>query len=78
MKGQARSVLSRREFMSLLGSGMGALALGRGRAGAGEATEGDRRPNIVFLLTDDQRARTLGVDGHPVIRTPNLDRLAAE
>ena len=71
-------VVSRREFVSLLGAGIGAVALGRGRAGAGEAREGERRPNIVFLLTDDQRARTLGVDGHPVIRTPNLDRLAAE
>ena len=36
----------------------------------------DRPPNILFLLTDDQRADTLGSMGHPIIRTPNLDRLA--
>lgn len=36
------------------------------------------RPNIVFLLTDDQRADALGVAGHPVLETPNLDRLARE
>lgn len=36
------------------------------------------RPNIVWLLTDQHRADVLGAAGHPVVRTPNLDRLAAE
>jgi arylsulfatase A-like enzyme len=36
------------------------------------------RPNIIFLLTDDQRVDTLGCMGNPVIHTPNLDQLAAE
>jgi len=34
-----------------------------------------RRPNIVFLLTDDQRPDTVHALGNPVIATPNLDRL---
>lgn len=34
-----------------------------------------RRPNVVLLLTDDQRADALGALGHLVLRTPNLDRL---
>ena len=38
----------------------------------------DTRPNVLFLLSDDQRADTLGCAGHPVIQTPNLDRLAAD
>ena len=33
------------------------------------------RPNIIFLLTDDQRDNTLGAMGHPFVQTPNLDRL---
>ena len=37
-----------------------------------------RRPNIIFLLTDDQHWDTLGCMGNPVIHTPNLDRLARE
>lgn len=34
------------------------------------------RPNIIFLLTDDQRADTLSIAGHPLVRTPNIDDLA--
>jgi arylsulfatase A-like enzyme len=36
------------------------------------------RPNVVVLVSDDHRADVLGCAGHPVVRTPNLDRLAAE
>jgi arylsulfatase A-like enzyme len=35
-----------------------------------------QRPNIIFLLTDDQRADTLGCMGNTIIRTPNIDALA--
>ena len=34
------------------------------------------RPNIIFLLTDDQRADALGCMGNPIIKTPHIDRLA--
>lgn len=37
-----------------------------------------RPPNIVFLLTDDQRWDTLGCMGNPIIQTPNIDRLAEQ
>ncbi|MEX2112064.1 MAG: sulfatase [Pirellulales bacterium] len=35
-----------------------------------------RRPNILFLLTDDQRADTLGCMGNTLIRTPHIDALS--
>lgn len=35
------------------------------------------KPNIIYILTDDQRAELLGCMGHPIVETPNLDRLAA-
>ncbi|MFV2069117.1 MAG: sulfatase [Pirellulales bacterium] len=36
------------------------------------------RPNVIFILTDNQGAWTLGCYGNPDIRTPHIDRLAAE
>jgi len=35
-----------------------------------------KKPNIIFLFADDQRADTIGAHGNPHINTPNLDRLA--
>lgn len=34
------------------------------------------RPNVLLLIADDWRADCLGVLGHPVVKTPNLDALA--
>lgn len=36
------------------------------------------KPNLVFILTDNQGAWTLGCYGNPDIRTPHIDKLAAE
>jgi len=38
----------------------------------------ETRPNILFLFADDQRFDTLGCAGHPIVKTPVIDRLAAE
>jgi choline-sulfatase len=36
------------------------------------------RPNIVLILSDEHTAAAAGWAGHAQVRTPNLDRLAAE
>ncbi|MGV0819505.1 sulfatase family protein [Martelella sp. AMO21009] len=37
-----------------------------------------QRPNIVFIITDQQRVDTIAATGHPWMDTPNLDRLVNE
>jgi len=66
--------MSRRRFLQAAGAGAAALALPRtSRA----AASGERRPNILFFLIDDQRNDTLGCAGHPILKTPVVDSLAA-
>ncbi|MDF7799575.1 sulfatase [Pontiellaceae bacterium B1224] len=38
----------------------------------------EKRPNIIFLMSDDQSSYTLGCYGNPDVQTPNIDRLAAD
>ncbi len=44
----------------------------------GEAPPSAPRPNIVYIISDDHAFGDYGFMGHPQIRTPNLDRLAAQ
>ena len=37
-----------------------------------------KQPNIVFFFADDQTSSSLACYGHPLVQTPNIDRLAAE
>ncbi len=37
-----------------------------------------KRPNIIFLLTDDQSFYSMGCYGNPDVQTPNLDQLAKD
>ena len=43
-------------------------------AGAARAAD---RPNVVMIISDDQAYTDFGFMGHPLVRTPNIDRLAA-
>ena len=54
-----------------------AAVLAWGCVGLGELGDSGR-PNVVLILTDDQRWDQLGIEGHPFLDTPHLDRLARE
>jgi arylsulfatase A-like enzyme len=54
-----------------------ALLISAVGAHAAQEAPAETKPNIIFILVDDQRNDTLGCAGHPVIKTPNVDRLAA-
>ena len=41
-------------------------------------SEAAERPNILLILPDQMRASAMGCDGNPDVKTPHIDRLAAE
>ena len=43
-----------------------------------KSASGKSRPNILFMLTDDQRFDDMGCMGNKIIQTPNLDKLAGD
>lgn len=38
----------------------------------------DKRPNILLIMTDQQRGDCLSIEGHPALLTPNMDQIAFE
>lgn len=60
--------MRRRTFLSLPGLGAAHRAFG----------QQNEPPNIVVALCDDLGAGDLGCAGHPVIRTPHIDRFAGQ
>lgn len=62
--------------MRMLGI-LSSVALSLGVAGT-SATRAAAPPNVVLIISDDQAWTDYGFMGHPHIRTPYLDRLAAE
>ena len=41
------------------------------------AAEGDTQPNVVLIMSDDQGWGDVGFNGHPDLKTPHLDAMAA-
>src|SRR3954453_804603 len=69
------SEFSRRTFL-------GSAAALAGSSGAGGQTtskpDAHQKPNFVFFMPDEMRAESLACYGHPLVKTPNFDRLASE
>lgn len=65
--------------MSTTPSRRGFVGFGLSAVGASLAPAQTReRPNILFVMTDQQRFDAMGAAGNSIIKTPNLDRLARE
>lgn len=62
-------------LVTILAAGIfGAAAMNAPAAESSKAS----RPNIVVIMTDDQRWDSLGCSGDQVVKTPNIDALAKE
>lgn len=69
--------LSRRRFLqSAVATGASLRLAGCARALEQKALK--RPPNFLVLVTDDQRADAMSCMGNPILRTPNMDALAAD
>ena len=69
--------ISRRDFMKVCATGASAIA-GSALISHRTSASENNRPNVVLIVSDDHGRETLGCYGNPVIKTPNLDALAAE
>jgi arylsulfatase A-like enzyme len=73
---------TRREFLKALGVVAGSAGvlsvlpdgIGRGQT----SSEPRKRPNIIFIMSDDHDAHAISCYGSKVNQTPNIDRLAKE
>ena len=58
--------------LCLLPAAVGSVSCGNG------AEEETRRPNILFIMTDDHTTQAMSCYGGRLIQTPNMDRIAGE
>lgn len=69
---------SRRTFLQYSAASVAATSVAAATVGGRVRGAVRRKPNLLFLWTDEQRADTIDVYGNPRIQSPNLAKLASE
>jgi arylsulfatase A-like enzyme len=70
---------TRRDFLKRLGLGVAALGMPGCGGRLSQLVSGRKvQPNIILIIGDDISDNDFGCYGHPSIRTPNIDKLAAK
>ena len=64
--------MTRRE---LIATGLGSVTAAASRIASAQSQSG-RKKNVLILMSDQHKPDCLGIAGHPVAKTPNLDALA--
>jgi arylsulfatase A-like enzyme len=65
--------MDRRTALSVIGGAVAGLPIVGGKK---PALQQASAPNVLFIMTDDQRQDAVSVYGNPILRTPNMDRIA--
>ena len=70
-------MLKRRDFLRGAAAGIGAIGAGIAPTILARAADAPRRPNVLFIMTDQQHWRMMSCAGNPYLKTPAMDGLAA-
>lgn len=66
--------MKRRDFLKFAGAG---ICLGAMGCVSGSGARSSKKPNILLCMADDQGWGDMAYNGHPVLKTPNFDAMAA-
>ena len=72
------STTTRRDFLKLAGAAaLGFPMVGKSEGSGFQSLE-KSKPNILFIMVDEMKWNVMSCAGHPLVKTPHLDRLARE
>ena len=69
--------MQRREFLNAAGTTAAALTMAGAGLGASPSENG-RKPNLLFIMTDQQHAGMISCSGNEYLKTPAIDSIARD